>query len=131
MSEPSRDLVAVVDDDAEVLESLENLLESAGHQVRLFSSAAALIESGGLADVDCLISDIDLPKIDGFELLRLASAARPELRVILITGHAELARRRQPAGSASYRLFTKPFDGQQLLMALEAMRPTPHRVASR
>jgi FixJ family two-component response regulator len=125
MNNLPRDFIAaVVDDDQRMLESLKNLLESAGHSVRLFGSATALLDSGSLADIDCLISDIDLPKIDGYELLRLVTAARPELSVILITGHPEMAKRSPPVGSGRYRLFTKPFDAQEFLMAV-------HDVASR
>jgi FixJ family two-component response regulator len=116
-------LAAVVDDNQRILEALADLLQSAGYAVRLFASAAALLESGSLADIDCLISDIDLPKIDGFELLRLTNAARPELPVILITGHYEMWDRSPNGGSANYRLFKKPFDGQKLLTAVsEAVR---------
>lgn len=119
MTDRPPDLIAaVVDDDERILESLAELLESAGHSARLFASAAALLESGSLADIDCLISDIDLPKIDGFELSRLAHAARPELRVILITAHHEIGDRPLPGGSGHYRLFKKPFDGQELLTAV-------------
>ncbi len=122
-------MTAVVDDDQGVLESLENLLESAGYRVRAFSSAAALLESGSLADIDCLISDIDLPRIDGFELLRMANASRPELPVFLITGHAAPARPPR-LGSARYRLFRKPFDGQELLMAVNDAIRRPHSNSS-
>ena len=73
-------IIAVVDDDRRILESLKNLLESADHAVRLFSSATALLESGCVAEVDCLISDIDLPVMDGFELLRVVQAAQPALQ---------------------------------------------------
>ena len=121
-------LTAVVDDDPGVLESLEDLLESAGYTVRAFPSAVALLESAILADIDCLISDIDLPRIDGFELLRLTNAARPELPVILITGHPELANRSPLAGRGYYRLFKKPFDGRELLTAVsEAMHQPGER----
>jgi FixJ family two-component response regulator len=131
MADRPRDFItAVVDDDQGVLEALEDLLESAGHTVRAFASAAALFESGSLADIDCLISDIDLPTIDGFELLRAATASRPELPVFLITGHAELARAPPRAGSARYRLFTKPFDGRELLMAVEDAVRRPHSDSS-
>jgi FixJ family two-component response regulator len=126
---PRRFITAVVDDDRRVLESLEDLLESAGHRVRLFGSAAALLESGSLAEIDCLISDIDLPRIDGFELLRLASASRPELPVILITGHADMAKRSSGAGPHCYRLFEKPFDGREMLVAVSSALRGPASTA--
>lgn len=117
--------MAVVDDDQRMLQSLENLLESAGHAPRPFASAAALLESGSLGEIDCLISDIDLPNIDGFELMRRVYAARPELPIILITGHAELADRSPPIDPSYYRLFKKPIDGQELLTTLsDAVRKT-------
>jgi len=120
-------IIAVVDDDQRILESLKSLLESADHAVRLFSSATALLESGSVAEVDCLISDIDLPVMDGFELLRTVQAARPALPIILITGHPDLLNRLPLASRGYYRLFKKPFDGQELLTAVsEALRnPRP------
>ena len=57
--------VAVIDDDQRVLESLENLLESAGYTVRLFTSAQAFLKDEAFAKVDCVISDIGMPAIDG------------------------------------------------------------------
>jgi len=110
--------IAVVDDDQRILESLGSLLESADYLVRPFASAAELLESGRLAAIDCLISDIDMPVMDGFELLRMVRAARPELPVILITGHPEMLNRLPQEGPGHYRLFKKPFDGQELLTAV-------------
>ena len=127
---PRKFIIAVVDDDQGVLESLESLLESAGYAVRTFPSAAALLESAILADIDCLISDIDLPKIDGFELLRLANAARPELPAILITGHPELAKRSSLGASRGYRLFRKPLDGEELLTVVSNAVRKPGRESS-
>ena len=124
MTDGSRAIIAAfVDDDERMLWSLENLLESADYTVRLFASAETLLEGAHLAEVDCLISDIDLPKINGFELVRRAHAARPELPIILITGHHALGERPPPSGSGHYRLFRKPFDGQEFLEAVsEAVR---------
>lgn len=124
-------IVAVVDDDHRILESLEDLLESEDHTARLFASGTGLLESGCLAEIDCLISDIDLPKIDGFELLRRVHAARPELPVILITGHPEMANRSPSSGSGHYRLFKKPFNGQELLTALSDAVRNPRRPTRR
>ena len=120
-------IVAVVDDDQRILESLEDLLESGDHTARLFTSGRGLLESSCLAEIDCLISDIDLPKFDGFELLRLVHAARPELPVILITGHPEMAHRSPSIGTGAYRLFKKPFDGQTLLTAVSDAVRNSHR----
>ena len=58
----------MVDDDRSILESLQKLLESADYTVRLFGSGTALLESGCIAEIDCLISDIGMPGMDGFEL---------------------------------------------------------------
>ena len=110
--------IAIVDDDLRILESLKNLLESADHAVRPFASAEALLGSGCLAIVDCLISDIGMPGTDGFELLRAVQAVRPELPVILITGQAELLNRIPSVGLGQYRLFKKPFDSEELLAAI-------------
>lgn len=117
-------VVAVVDDDLRVLESLENLLESAGHSVRLFPSATALLENCAFDDIDCLISDISMPGIDGSELEGLAHAARPELPVILITGHDDT----EPAAIERCQgFFRKPFDGRQLLAAVTKALPASSR----
>jgi FixJ family two-component response regulator len=117
--------IAVVDDDQRILESLKNLLESADHGVRLFASAAAMLKSGCLAEIDCLISDIDMPVMDGFELLRVVRAARAELPIILITGHPEMLNRLLPNGPGHYRLFKKPFNGQELLTAVSDALQNP------
>ena|ERR1700733_10650027 len=118
MTEAIKHTVAVVDDDYRVLESLESLLESAGYIVRLFSSAEAFISANALSQVDCLISDISMPGIDGFRLLKVAQLDRPQLPVILITGREELMSARAPVNLPSEHFFIKPFDGKKLLAAV-------------
>lgn len=111
-------IVAVVDDDQSVLRSLEYLLESADYAVRLFASGKELIDSGCLPTIDCLISDIDVPGMEGFELLRQVNAARPGLPVILITGYPDTLKRLPVLGGSNPRCFTKPFQGPELLAAI-------------
>jgi FixJ family two-component response regulator len=70
-----------------------------------------------LSEIDCLIADIGMPVIDGFELEKLVKRARSELPVILITGRHEIADQ-QPEIAQGNRFFRKPFDGQALLAAI-------------
>lgn len=116
--QPSALIVAVVDDDPGILRSLESLLESADYAVRLFASGTELVDSGCLTEIDCLISDIDMPGIDGFELLRQVHSARPGLPIILITGYPETLKRLPGVGESKPRSFTKPFHGAELLAAI-------------
>lgn len=107
--------MAVVDDDPRLLESLEDLLESAGYAARGYSSAGSLLASG-LSSVDLLITDIGLPGIDGFELRDRVKIARPNLPVFLITGRHEIADQDRAHGISGF--FHKPFDGGALLAAI-------------
>jgi FixJ family two-component response regulator len=112
--------VAIVDDDPRLLESVEDLLESAGYIARTFSSAELLLVSG-LSDLDVLITDIGMPGMDGFELRDLVKKARPDLPVFLITGRHEIADQNRAQGIGG--CFRKPFDAKVLLAAIgEALR---------
>ncbi len=118
MTSAHKSTIAVVDDDARVLESMEDLLESAGHSVRLFSSAQSLLDDGILPQIDCLIADIGMPVVNGFELRRLAQDARPTLPVILITARHEAGDQKRAAAKGYQGFFQKPFDASALLAAI-------------
>jgi FixJ family two-component response regulator len=107
--------VAVVDDDPRLLESLEDLLESAGYASRSFSSARSLLISG-LSGLDVLVTDIGMPGMDGFELCALVKKLRPDLPMFLITGRHEIADADQAQGVSG--CFRKPFDAQVMLAAI-------------
>lgn len=111
-----RPVVAVVDDDRRLLESLADLLESAGYDARSFSSAEAFVE-GGLFGFDVLIADIGMPGMNGFELRDLVRETRPELHVFLMTGRHEIASQGRAQGISGF--FRKPFDVQALLAAID------------
>ena len=117
-SQASRFVVAVVDNDPSVLRSIEDLLESADYDARLYASGAELLASGTLADIDCLISDIDMPGMDGFQLLQQVHAAHPGLPTILVTGYPDRLKQMPPLGGCKPRLFTKPFQAAELLAAV-------------
>ena len=124
----SRFVVAVVDDDPRVLESLEDLLRAAGHTVHLFEDAQSFLGAEAFPEVDCVISDIGMQAIDGFELERRARRARPGLPVILITGRRELVEGRpHPPGDHAFAFLFKPFSERALLDTLNdlVVQPPP------
>jgi len=110
-----RPVVAVVDDDPRLLESLQDLLESAGYAAQGYSSAGSLL-ARGLSGIDVLITDIGMPGMDGFELRDLVKKACPGLPVFLITGRHEIADQDRAQGISGF--FRKPFDAQALLAAV-------------
>ncbi|MDM0074067.1 response regulator [Variovorax sp. J2P1-59] len=126
MNTKARATVAVVDDDLVVLESVSDLLESAGYAALTFSSANALLRGEALQAIDCLISDICMPGLDGWEVMALAHQQRPLLPIILFTADDQAARmtRSMPLARDVHALFRKPFDAQALLSAIaDALEP--------
>jgi FixJ family two-component response regulator len=115
----AKPVVAVVDDDYRILESLQDLLESAGYEVRLFASAKQFLDTA-ITEVDCVISDIAMPDFDGFALQQVIRHSRPTLPVILITGRHEFASPEHDLARGGRPLFEKPFDKAELLAAIES-----------
>lgn len=115
--------VAVVDDDFRILESLDDLLAAAGYEVMLFESGENFLNANCTDQIACLISDIGMPRMNGWDLVRTARARKSDLPVILITGR-ENERTASGVSSSSFRLFQKPFDGVELLEALAVLIST-------
>jgi FixJ family two-component response regulator len=113
--------IGVVDDDERVLESMEALLASVGYGVHLYASAEAFLDGPHLNDMDCLISDVGMPGMTGFDLLAQVMRLRPDLPVILITArHEDRLSQTAIRGGARY-FFEKPFDTRELLRATAAV----------
>jgi FixJ family two-component response regulator len=110
--------IAIVDDERRVLESLQNLLESAGYQVLLFESALPLLSDGNLNIVDCVISDVHMVPVGGKELLRLLQAELPNLPVILITGRESGESESDFINMGARFFFKKPLKSRELLDAI-------------
>ena len=114
-----RALVAVVDDDESVRESLPDLLAEFGFRTRAFSSAEAFLSSGSLEQTRCLILDVVMPGMTGLDLQRKLNDRDRRIPVIFITAQKDRAiqDRALEQGAASF-LF-KPFSDTALLDALK------------
>jgi FixJ family two-component response regulator len=113
-------LVAVVEDDQNVLESLESLLESAGYEAILYSCGEDFLRSDRVQDINCLITDMGLPGITGFDLLRAVQASRPGLPVIIITARHEPTLVQAALNAGARHIFRKPLNSTDLLDAIAA-----------
>ena len=114
-------VVAVVDDDISVRESLESLIRSVGLEVRLSASAEEFLDLVHPRTADCLILDVRLPGMSGIELHRHLMAQRCEVPVIFMTAHASDNRARSEAASDwTVAYLTKPFSEDEFLDAVNA-----------
>src|SRR5262245_53940964 len=111
----SQVVVATVDDDRRVRESVQSVLESAGYEALSFESAEAFLLSSAFSSVSCVIADVRLPGMDGTELQRRIRRERRWLPVILITAHGDDDVRRQALQDGAAAFLVKPFDGGDLL----------------
>jgi two-component system response regulator FixJ len=109
----------VVDDDEAVRESLQLLLESAGHRVRSFASGSEFLTAMPSSEDGCLIIDVRMPGIGGLAVQERLRDERIALPVIVITGHGDvpLAVRAMKAGAVDF--VEKPFTEQGILAAVE------------
>ncbi|HEX3374218.1 MAG TPA: response regulator [Edaphobacter sp.] len=108
-------IVALVDDDARVRESLEHLLYSAGIEPRLFCSAEEALQPGELDSVCCLVTDVRMPGIDGCELHRRLAASFPALPVVFVTAHPDDEVRNHALAQGAFAFLYKPVDGEEFL----------------
>ena len=114
-------VIAVVDDDKSVRESLAEFMESVGYDVALFSSAEEFLESTRRSDdLQCMILDVRLPGMSGLELFSQLTVNRRSLPTIFITAHADPA----VAGCATkpgvVSVLYKPFQPPALLEAVRS-----------
>jgi FixJ family two-component response regulator len=111
-------VVYIVDDDLSIRRALTRLLKSLGIKTVVFASAEAFLQADAWASEACLILDVQMPGMKGWDLLEHLRAAGVALPVILITAYndAQTYDRAAPAGIVAY--LQKPFDEQTLLEAL-------------
>ena len=111
-----RKIVAVVDDDASMRVGLERLLQARGFGTEVFPSAEAFLAAATAAD--CLLLDIHLGGMGGFELRRQLSSAGSSLPVIFMTAFDDEAARVEAVSLGCVAYLRKPFSGDLLMNAI-------------
>jgi FixJ family two-component response regulator len=113
-------IVCVVDDDAPLRRALQRLLRAVGFDVETFESAEQFLAAEHASPPDCLVLDIRLGALSGFDLHDRLRASGISAPVIFITGHDDAATREQARKIAAAGYIRKPFDETSLISAIEA-----------
>jgi FixJ family two-component response regulator len=108
-------LIAIIDDDEAMQDSLRDLLEAAGLAARCFGSAEEFLKSDLHCTAACLIVDIRMPKMSGLELQAKLKEEECNLPIIFITAHGDARMRIQAMRQGAVEFLAKPFDHQLLL----------------
>ncbi|MGA0562305.1 sigma-54-dependent transcriptional regulator [Ancylobacter sp. VNQ12] len=122
MSRTGNDLaaldVAFVDDDADLRDANVQALQLAGFRAVPFASAAAVLERIGPDFPGIVVSDVRMPGMDGIELFRRLKAIDPDIPVVLISGHADIAMAVEAMSEGAYDFIAKPYAGERLVETL-------------
>jgi FixJ family two-component response regulator len=110
--------IVVVEDDLGMSQAIERLLRAGGFTVVLFPSAEAALEAGVATTSDCLILDVHLPGMSGFDLYRRLASAGERIPAIFITAHDEPDIREEAERLGASSFLSKPFSGRTLLNSI-------------
>jgi FixJ family two-component response regulator len=113
-------IVLVIDDDPLTLDSLTTLFRSIGLRVAAFPSATELLQQQLPAVPSCLVLDIRLPRLSGFDLQSELSRAGIKIPIIFITGYGDIPMSVKAMKAGAVDFLTKPFREQEILDAVAA-----------
>ena len=106
--------VAVVDDDESIRMALGRLLRTLGYEAAGFTNAEALLEELARSTPSCVLTDIQMPGMNGLDLARELSGRLPGLPVLVMTAYPSLASRELALTAGATEYLTKPLDDRRL-----------------
>jgi FixJ family two-component response regulator len=113
-------LISVVDDDSLARDGIRELVESLGYKGVAFISAAHFLESGLIAETTCLITDLQMPGLNGLELQEALRSQGYQTPVIFITAFPNVKHRMRAFDNGAVGFLSKPFDEDELIECLNA-----------
>jgi FixJ family two-component response regulator len=112
-------MVFVVDDDQSVRRSLARLLKATGYQAESFGSAAEFEARLPCEGPACALVDVRMPEMSGFDLFQRLQQRCPDLPVVFITGHGDVAMAERAIRSGATGFLVKPVDEVQLFAVVD------------
>jgi len=113
-------VISIVDDDECVREAIRGLLRSLGYMATTYASAEDFLDSNGVNDTSCLITDVHMPGLSGVELYRRLIADGSAPPTIFVTGLPDESTRNQALAAGAVAFLSKPFGEKSLIDCLEA-----------
>jgi FixJ family two-component response regulator len=111
-------VISVVDDDSSVRAATSKFLRSHGYTVEAYSSAEHFLRSGRLNDTSCVIADLQMPGMNGLELLTTMRAQGYRAPFIFITAFPDETSRARALKAGAIGFLSKPFAGPTLINCL-------------
>jgi two-component system, LuxR family, response regulator FixJ len=112
------DTIALIDDDAAVLDSLRMVLAKRSISAECFSSAEDFLAAVERLSPACIVSDVRMPGLSGLDLQNELRARASEAPLILITGHGDIAMAVRAIKAGAFDFIEKPFDHDVLIEAI-------------
>lgn len=123
--------VYIIDDDPGMRDSLEFLLETRGYRVAVFPNARAFLDAGYGEEAGCALVDVRLPDMTGLELQQHLLDRQTHLRLVVITGHGDVAMAVSAMKAGAIDFIEKPLSEDALITSIERALEASRHAASR
>lgn len=120
MAESETKIVAIVDDDQYVRESIKDLLEFEGFTGEMYSSAEEFLSREGNLSVDCILADVRMSGMSGIDMLHILKQREGCPPILIMTSYANAQLKAAVLRSGASAFLGKPLDSAQLLACLES-----------
>ena len=114
----AKETICIVDDDADVRDSLEMLLRRSDFTVRSYGSAREFLDAGAPPEKTCVLADVRMPEMDGLALQREIGKRWPGVPVIIMTGHGDIPMAVKAMRAGAIDFLEKPFEKPALIEAI-------------
>jgi FixJ family two-component response regulator len=117
---PETPFIACVDDDEAVGEAIKEMLMALDLNAEAYSSAESFLQSGKLDRTACLITDVKMQGMTGFDLMRRLAALGYRIPTIVVTGYADDRIRKEASNAGAVCLLSKPVARRKMLACIES-----------
>ena len=111
--------VCIVDDDEAVRDSLQVLLETMDYAVKAYNSGVTFLEDCMTLEAGCILLDVRMPHMSGLEVQQKLQTERPDLPVVIVTGHGDVTMAVQAMRAGAIDFIEKPFEEDALLASVQ------------